>query len=111
MTGKRAATLTPFAGHGPRAAALSRHRRTVLDLVGSYGGRDVHVFGSVARGTDHDDSDIDLVFVEERPISMYSSIRLHQTLGQLLGCRVDLFATRELPATTLDEIARDAVPL
>lgn len=111
--GKHAAVIDrpTFAGAGPRAEALVRHRTEVLALIRSYGGRDVHVFGSVARGTDHDGSDIDLVFLEDRPLSMLGSLSLHRALRQLLGCRVDLFAVRELTPRTLDEIARDAVPL
>lgn len=111
MTGKRALLEARFIGHGPRAEALVRHRTQVLDLVHAYGGRDVHVFGSVARGTDHEGSDIDLVFLEERPVSIFGSLHLHKRLRHLLGCPVDLFSARELPAHTLDEIARDAVPL
>ena len=111
--GKHAAVIDRprFVGSGPRAEALVRHRWEVLDLIGSYGGREVHVFGSVARGTDHDGSDIDLVFLEDRPMSMLGSLSLHHALRRLLGCRVDLFAVRELTPHTLDEIARDAVPL
>lgn len=111
MTGKRARIQARFAGQGPRAEALVRHRSLVVDLVRVYGGRDVHVFGSVARGTDHDASDIDLVFLAERQVSMFGSLHLHQSLREVLGCRVDIFSASELPAHTLDEIAREAVPL
>lgn len=113
MTGKRARALEPaeFAGTGPRAQVLRRHRRQVVELVRLFGGRDVHVFGSVARGTDHDRSDIDLVFFEERPLSLLASLSLNRALQELLGCEVDAFPARELPARTLDEIALDAVPL
>ncbi|WP_344774160.1 nucleotidyltransferase domain-containing protein [Nocardioides panacisoli] len=100
-----------FAGDGPRAEALMRHRARVIDLVRAYGGRDVHVFGSVARGTDTEGSDIDLVYLEDRPVSLLASLTLHRTLGELLECSVDLFAARELTPRTLDLIAADAVPL
>lgn len=113
MTGKRARVLEreTFSGDGPRAEALIRHRDEVLDLVRSYGGRDVHVFGSVARGTDHDGSDIDLVFFPDRQVSMLASLWMHRRLKELLGWSVDLFAAPELPPRTLDRIASDAVPL
>ena len=102
---------TAFRGAGPRAEALMRHRAQVIELVRSYGGRDVHVFGSVARGTDREGSDIDLVFLEDRPVSLLASLTLHKAVGELLECSVDLFAARELPPRTLDVIAADAVPL
>lgn len=113
MSGKRARVVEhrTFAGEGPRAEALMRHRDEVIDLVRSYGGRDVHVFGSVARGTDHDDSDIDLVFLEDRQVSLLGSLSLHRALRQVLRCSVDVFAARELSPRTLDVIATEAVPL
>lgn len=113
MTGKRARVLEPetFSGAGPRAEALLRHRDEVLDVVRSYGGRDVHVFGSVARGTDHDGSDIDLVFFPDRQVSLLANLWMHRKLKELLGWSVDVFSAPELPARTLDAIAPDAVPL
>lgn len=113
MGGKRARVIEPrtFTGHGPRAEALMQHRDEVIDLVRAYGGRDVHVFGSVARGTDRDGSDIDLVFLEDRQVSLLASLSLHRALTDLLHCSVDLFAARELSPRTLDLIATDAVPL
>jgi len=113
VAGKRARAVErrAFSGAGPRAEALVRHRDEVLSLVGSYGGRDVHVFGSVARGTDADGSDIDLVFFEERPLSLLAQLSMHRRLKELLGTSVDVFSARELPGRTLDVIAQDAVPL
>lgn len=113
MSGKHAAVIDrpTFVGAGPRAEALARHRAELLDLVRSYGGRDVHVFGSVARGEDHDRSDIDLVFLADRPLSLLGSLSLHRTARALLGFPVDLFSVRELAPATLDQIADDAVPL
>lgn len=112
MTGRHAAVLErTFNGTGPRAEALARHREAVVDLVRSYGGRDVHVFGSVARGTDEAHSDIDLVCLTDRPLSLLANLTLHRSLKELLGHAVDLFSVRDLPPTILDRIARDAVPL
>jgi uncharacterized protein len=113
VTGKHAATLErpTLRADSPRAEALRQHRTELLELVRSYGGHDVHVFGSVARGTDHDGSDIDLVFLSDRPLSLLGSLSLHRAARQLLGHRVDLFSVPELPEATLDQIAVDAVLL
>lgn len=112
MTGRHAAVLERTnLGAGPRAEALARHRDEVVALIGAYGGRDVHLFGSVARGTDAAHSDIDLVCLTDRPMSLLASLTLHRSLRDLLGHAVDLFSVRDLPPAFLDRIARDAVPL
>jgi hypothetical protein len=56
--------LLHFHGTSPRAMALRRNRDVVRRLVRDAGGRNVRVFGSVATGTDHDGSDIDLLFYD-----------------------------------------------
>ena len=40
---------------------LRHYRRSILDLASHYGARDVRLFGSVARGDDSANSDIDLL--------------------------------------------------
>lgn len=48
----------------------------------------MRVFGSVAKGTHNESSDIDL-FVK-MPSSFYNAIAAAQFLEELLGCKVDL---------------------
>lgn len=67
------------------------------------------VFGSVARGEDRPDSDIDIM-VELEPdvgILAFSEIRLH--LSDLLGRRVDLVTPGGLHAFARPSALRDAV--
>ena len=54
------------------------------------GARDVRVFGSIARGDDHEQSDVDFLVDIERGRSLLDVIGLEQDLQQLLGRRVEV---------------------
>lgn len=103
--------LLRFHGRGPRAEALRRRRREVSDLVAAAGGSDVRVFGSVAIGTDHAGSDVDLVFSMHRPLSLLSLARLERQIGVLLGTSVDLVPESSLRPDLADRVKAEAVAL
>ena len=54
------------------------------------------MFGSVARGEDQPDSDIDLIVTFERPVGLLRLIRLERELAEVTGRRVDLFTEAAL---------------
>ena len=58
------------------------------ELQASFGITSMCLFGSVARGEHHEDSDVDL-FVSMPP-KFYNYIEAAQYLEQILGCHVDL---------------------
>lgn len=103
--------LLRFHGTSPRALSLRRHRDEVRRLVRDAGGRNVRVFGSVATGVDHDDSDIDLLFTLVRPMGLMSIGRLERQLSELVGVPVDLVPESALRPEFRDRALADAVPL
>ena len=50
----------------------------------------VRVFGSVARGEDRSDSDVDLLVDLSPAVSLFTLARLQRELEHLLSARVDL---------------------
>jgi len=50
----------------------------------------LRVFGSVARGEECPDSDVDLIVEFRRPKGLLALIRLERRLGELFGRSVDL---------------------
>ena len=64
---------------------LSSHK---AELEERYGVKKVGIFGSVARNSARDDSDIDIV-VEMEP-NILLRVQLKEELEQLLGSKVDL---------------------
>ena len=73
-----------------------------------YGVTSMCVFGSMARGDNREDSDVD-VFVEMPP-KFFLSIRLKHYLEDLLGKAVDLIGKHgNMDAFFLNEIKRDGI--
>ena len=64
-----------------------------------YGIEKLGLFGSVVRGEQKEDSDID-IYYESSHMSLFTLCRLKSELEKLLGCSVDLFCKRESFAGT-----------
>jgi predicted nucleotidyltransferase len=102
---------SPTALSGPLGKRLRRHRRTIRTLVAAHGARDVRVFGSVARGTERADSDIDLLVDVPPDTGLFALGRLRRDLEDLLGARVDVVPAEGLKPEARARITPDAVLL
>ncbi len=69
------------------------------------------VFGSVARGDDGPDSDIDLLVEPADDASLFDLAQLEIDLEDLLGRPVDVVSRRALVAGRDDAILREAIAL
>lgn len=69
------------------------------------------LFGSVARGQAHQDSDIDLLVEAPEGTSSFGFIRFKQLIEQILGREIDLVAYGALKPRLDDDIRREAVLL
>jgi predicted nucleotidyltransferase len=105
------ARLLRFFPASERGSALAKRRRDVIDLSAKRGFRNVRVFGSVARGEDGPDSDIDLLVTLPGGASLFDIGALEAELAALLGERVDLVPDDGLRPHSRDEILAEAVPL
>jgi uncharacterized protein len=81
---------------GPRGASLLRNRRKARSIAASYGVTIRGVFGSVARGEDSEDSDIDLLVDLPPEMGLVGLGRVQRDLEALLGARVDLVPEADL---------------
>ena len=89
---------------------LEQRRAAVVDMVRAHKGRNVAVFGSVARGEAGPGSDVDLLVEFEPDSSLLDLIDLEEALTDLLGVQVDVISVGALLERDV-EIRRDAVPL
>jgi predicted nucleotidyltransferase len=80
-------------------------------LVSDAGGEQVRVFGSVARGDDDGGSDIDLMFVMRRPLSLMELGQLEDEVSAVVGVTVDLVPETSLRPALRDRACREAVLL
>ena len=72
--------------------ALLRSYKPVAER--KYGFTRLGVFGSVARGEQREDSDVDICY-EGKALSFLMLDRVQQELEELLGCPVDLVRIRQ----------------
>lgn len=97
---------------GARMRRLRMHRAQIERAVRQAGAGNVRVFGSVARGQDQPESDIDLlVDFDVRAHGGIPLIRLRRVLSQLLGERVDVVTADLLRPEVAARATAEAVPL
>lgn len=84
---------------------LASHRKDLRER----GVSSLAVFGSVARGDAGAESDVDLLVEFDRPVGLFSFVRLQRYLEDLLGRSVDLVTPDALREPLKDQILREAV--
>jgi uncharacterized protein len=90
---------------------LRRRRAEILGVAHKRRAHRIAVFGSVARGEAHPDSDLDLLVDFEPGASLLDHVGLFQDLEELLGVGVDV-VTRSSALKPRDEhIRAEAVDL
>lgn len=90
---------------------LSAKRDLILALAAAHGASRVRVFGSVARGHDRDDSDLDLLVDLPPGTSLLKIVGLQLDIEDELGVKVDLCTERELHPDLKLRILAEARPL
>jgi hypothetical protein len=75
------------------------------------GASNVRLFGSVARGEDREDSDIDFLVDFDLSGGLLPILRLNEELSELLGDRVEVAPVGVLKQEVLDHALEEAVPL
>ncbi len=90
---------------------ISNRKEQILALAASYGASRVRVFGSVARGTADDESDIDFLVDLAPGRSLFDLGGLLYELQGLLGRPVDVITTAGLRPRIRDRVLKEAVPI
>ncbi len=90
---------------------LQDRRAEVLRIASQYGAVNIRVFGSVARGEDTAESDVDLLVDFDHPHSLLERVGLTLDLQDLLGKRVQVVTEPALHPYLRDRILQQAIPL
>jgi uncharacterized protein len=93
------------------AAVLREKRAEILRIASRHGGRNVRVFGSVARGEADDASDIDLLVSFDPETSLLQHAALIRELREFLGCPVDVVDDDGLRDHMRERVLNEATPL
>jgi predicted nucleotidyltransferase len=88
---------------------LKKHREQILEAAAENGARQVRVFGSVARGTEADESDVDFLVSLEPGRTLLDLARLELRLERLLGRSVDVVTEGSLQEPIRTTALREAV--
>lgn len=95
-----------------RLDELKRKRTELQRACEAYGAKRIRVFGSVARGEESAESDIDILV--ELPVG-YSLIKqripLTRRLAEITGQKLDLIPEHELNPSLRDTILAEAIDL
>jgi uncharacterized protein len=77
----------------PAGDLIDRHREAIRSIARRHRARSIALFGSVARGDDGPDSDIDFLVEFESGSSLFDLLHIQDELQELLGRPVDVVST------------------
>lgn len=91
--------------------ALAAKRDEVLAIAAAHGASNLRVFGSVAKGLDTEDSDLDLLVDIHPDISLFQYVGLQLDIAEALGIKVDLCTEDELHPKLRERVLAEVRPL
>ncbi|HZP05681.1 MAG TPA: nucleotidyltransferase family protein [Terracidiphilus sp.] len=91
--------------------ALPKHREAIRDLVLRAGMANPRVFGSVLRGEDTEDSDLDILIDPAPRTSLLDLAGLQLEIEAQTGVKVDLLTPMFLPSKFRQKVLEEARPV
>jgi len=92
-----------------KAEALAKLKPHLAELRAEFGVAGVRLFGSVARGDERPDSDVDLLVRLERPIGLFRFCELQFRLEEILGAKVDVGTEASLKPRIRERVLAEAL--
>lgn len=99
---------------GPASSLIQRvlaNREQIKSAAVRHGGSNVRLFGSIARGEDVADGDVDLLISLEADRTFFDLARLRADLEALLEASVDLVTDSGLSGSARAEVLAEAISL
>jgi uncharacterized protein len=96
---------------GPVGRQVRRKRRDLVAAAAAHEVTNLRVFGSVARGEDRPDSDVDLLVDLPPHMGLLGLGRVQADLEAILGVKVDLVPASDLKPDVRARAERDLVTL
>jgi predicted nucleotidyltransferase len=98
-------------GHGRISLPGGLVPERLVETAARHGAHNVRVFGSVARGTATEESDLDLLVDMEPGRDLFDLVALKREVEESLGRRVDVLTESSLSPYLREKVLREAVPL
>jgi hypothetical protein len=90
---------------------LNAHREAIRAIVAAHRGANPRVFGSVARGEDTEESDLDILVDPVGPMSLFDLGAILNELTTLLDVEVDVLTPNALPKKFRASVLAEAAPI
>jgi len=91
--------------------ALAAHRGEIRNIVLQHRAQNARVFGSVARGTDAEGSDLDILIDPTADTTLFDIGAIRFKLRRLLGVPVDVLTPMALPENFRQTVIGEAIPV
>jgi hypothetical protein len=95
----------------PASNTIHAMRDVILRIAARHGASQVRLIGSVARGQERPDSDIDLLVTWREDTSLLDQAALTLELERLLGRKVDIASDGWVKPSIRESVYRDAIAL
>jgi hypothetical protein len=90
---------------------IREKRDAIVRIAAKHGASQIRLIGSVARGEDRPDSDVDLLVTWSEGTSLLDQAALMLELERLLGRKVDIASDGWVKPSIRESVYRDAVAL
>lgn len=91
--------------------ALQSHRAAIRSVVEAHRAQNARVFGSVLRGDDTEDSDLDILIDPTPETTLFAIGAIRHELHELLGVPVDVLTPNALPDKFRATVLAEARPV
>ncbi|MCB9273037.1 MAG: nucleotidyltransferase family protein [Lewinellaceae bacterium] len=81
--------------------------QTIKDYLSQFPITKIGIFGSFARNEEGEDSDIDILVTFEEAVSLFTLVRMHRELSELLNRKVDIVSEKYLHPRLKASIEKD----
>lgn len=96
---------------GPAGRLVAAHRAEMREVLERHKVKNARLFGSVARGDDHDGSDVDILVDFAPGTGLFTIFRIQDELETILGVPVDLVPDSGLKDRVRVRVQRDLIAL
>lgn len=90
---------------------LRQEREEILAIATQYKAKNIRLFGSVARGEERSNSDVDFLVDFQPGSTLFDQVGLIEALSSKLGRKVDVISSRALNRHLSQKIHQEAVTL
>ena len=90
---------------------LKKHKAEILAIAAKHGASNVRIFGSVIRGEDTEESDVDMLVDMASDRSLFDLVGFQQEIETLVDRKADVLTENGLNRYLKDLILAEATPL